>query len=69
MTTRLTFALTALVLMAALPCHAADAPRFGHVACEGDYKHHLQGVCTNKNDAVYWSFTTDLVKTDRQGRV
>ena len=69
MTTRLTFALTALVLMAALHCRAADAPRFGHVACDGDYKHHLQGVCTNENDAVYWSFTTDLVKTDQRGRV
>ncbi|MGZ0175128.1 MAG: hypothetical protein ACKVHE_37015, partial [Planctomycetales bacterium] len=69
MTTRLTYILTALVLMAALDCRAADAPRFGNVACEGDYKHHLQGVCTNGKDAVYWSFTTDLVKTDRQGRV
>jgi hypothetical protein len=69
MAMRLTFALTALVLMAALHCRAADAPRFGNVAYEGDYKNHLQGVCTNGNDAVYWSFTTDLVKTDRQGRV
>ncbi|MGZ0174492.1 MAG: hypothetical protein ACKVHE_33745, partial [Planctomycetales bacterium] len=69
MTTRLTFALTALVLMVALHCDAADAPRFGKVACEGDYEHHLQGVCTNENDAVYWSFTTDLMKTDRKGRI
>jgi hypothetical protein len=69
MTTRLTFALTTLVLLVALHCRAADAPRFGNVACEGDYKNHLQGVCTNGNDAVYWSFTTDLVKTDRKGRV
>ena len=41
----------------------------GNVKCEGDYKYHLQGVCTNERDAVFWSFTTDLVKTDRRGRV
>ncbi len=39
------------------------------VACEGTYRHHLQGICTNDADAVYWSFTTTLVKTDKQGKV
>ncbi len=42
---------------------------FGDVACDGDYQHHLQGVCTDNDSAIYWSFTTQLVKTDRQGRV
>jgi hypothetical protein len=52
------------------PVRAADnAANFENVKCEGDYQHHLQGVCTNERDAVYWSFTTDLVKTDRLGRV
>lgn len=50
-------------------CAAATIATFGNVECEGDYQHHLQGVCTNENDAVYWSFTTDLVKSDRRGRV
>ncbi len=43
--------------------------KFGDVACDGDYQHHLQGVCTDDDAAIYWSFTTQLVKTDRQGRV
>ncbi len=43
--------------------------KFSEVICEGDYQHHLQGVCTDKGTAIYWSFTTQLVKTDRQGRV
>jgi hypothetical protein len=69
MTTRLAFALAAFILTATFPCLAEDAIRFRNVACDGDYQHHLQGVCTNEKDAVYWSFTTELVKTDRQGRV
>ena len=38
------------------------------VACEGHYPQHLQGVCAD-DDAIYWCFTTRLVKTDRQGKV
>jgi len=38
------------------------------VACEGTYKQHLQGVCSDK-DAIYWCFTTTLVKTDMKGSV
>ena len=38
------------------------------VHCAGDYQHHLQGVCTNEVDAIYWSFTTELVKTDQRGK-
>ena len=34
------------------------------------YQYHLQGVCLDgTGDAIYWSFTTDLVKTDRAGKV
>lgn len=40
----------------------------GGVTCEGHYARHLQGVCV-AGDAIYWSFTTDLVKTDRSGKV
>ena len=69
MTTRTTCILTALILVEALHCHAADSPRFRNVVCEGDYKHHLQGVCTNESNAIYWSFTTDLVETDQLSRV
>lgn len=43
--------------------------KFGSVKCEGDYSHHLQGVCTDTEAAIFWSFTTELVKTDRLGHV
>ncbi|MCH7988738.1 MAG: hypothetical protein IID46_06235 [Planctomycetes bacterium] len=42
---------------------------FRNVKCEGNYRHHLQGICTNEKDSIYWSFTTTLVKTDTTGKV
>ena len=39
------------------------------VGLSGVYPGHLQGVCTNDRDAIYWSMTTDLVKTDVSGNV
>lgn len=50
---------------------AVDARRapFHTVACEGEYPKHLQGICTNDRDAIFWCFTTVLVKTDAEGRV
>lgn len=44
------------------------APTDSTVVCEGTYPHHLQGVCKD-GEAIYWSFTTRLVKTDLAGRV
>ena len=41
--------------------------QFRNVTCEGSYRHHLQGICTDGEDAIYWSFTTTLVKTDLSG--
>lgn len=38
------------------------------VGCEGTYPHHLQGVCSD-DDAIYWCFTTTLVKTDKKGKL
>ena len=42
---------------------------FAAVDCEGTYPKHLQGICTNDCDSIYWSFTDVLVKTDVLGRV
>ncbi len=58
----LTLSISSLVL-------ADDTTSFGNVKCEGTYQHHLQGICTNGRNAVYWCFTTSLVKTDRNGKV
>jgi len=41
---------------------------FRNVKCEGTYRHHLQGVCVD-DQAIYWSFTTTLVKTDFNGKL
>ncbi|MCB1063732.1 MAG: hypothetical protein KDN20_12520 [Verrucomicrobiae bacterium] len=46
-----------------------EKPKWGNVACEGDYQHHLQGVCHDEKGALFWSFTTELVRTDAQGKV
>ncbi|MGZ0173464.1 MAG: hypothetical protein ACKVHE_28410 [Planctomycetales bacterium] len=59
----------AIVPLASSAFAADKATSFGNVKCEGDYKHHLQGVCTDERDAIFWSFTTDFVKTDQQGKV
>jgi ribosomal protein L7/L12 len=51
---------------------AADKPAdglFHNVACEGIYPKHLQGMCADDKDSMFWSFTDVLVKTDREGRV
>ena len=38
------------------------------IVCEGTYGGHLQGIATD-GEAIYWSFTVDLVKTDLEGKV
>jgi len=62
---RLTFLFA--FLFAGASCSAAEP--FQAVACEGIYPDHLQGVCIDGVDAIYWSFTTQLVKTGRDGRI
>ncbi|QDV25475.1 hypothetical protein [Aureliella helgolandensis] len=62
----------ALILSSAAIGNANDSPPAqwpDSIVCEGDYQHHLQGVCVDRHAQVYWSFTTQLVKTDSQGRV
>lgn len=67
---RRTFASSTLALGASLAL-ADEAKRaaFHAVACEGSYPKHLQGFCTDEHNAIFWCFTTTLVKTDADGRV
>jgi len=51
-----------------VPTDTGATAGFHAVQCEGTFPHHLQGICTNDRDAIYWSFTTTLVKTDPQGK-
>jgi len=48
---------------------AADDAIFTNVQCEGLYSGHLQGFCTDEKNALFWSFTTTMVKTDAKGKV
>jgi len=56
-----------LPLLACGPARAADP--FKNVTCEGTYRQHLQGVCTDEKGSIFWCFTDVLVKTDPEGRV
>ena len=47
----------------------SSAAPFHHVACSGTYRQHLQGICTNGSDAIFWCFTSALVKTDVDGKL
>ena len=42
---------------------------FGAAFCGGAYEKHLQGICTDDRQSIFWCFTTRLVKTDPTGRV
>ena len=55
-------------LALALALAPAAAPALRTVTCEGTYPQHLQGICTDQA-AIYWSFTTTLVKTDQNGKL
>jgi len=37
------------------------------IACPGSYGGHLQGIATDDQRNIYWSFTVAIVKTDAQG--
>lgn len=51
------------------PSAKAEEQGLHAVSCEGAYKRHVQGICTNGKDAIYWCWTDVLVKTDTQGKV
>ena len=60
--------LTLAFVLVGLHCaQATDA--FHPTTCEGTYPHHLQGICTDSKENIYWCWTDKLVKTDRDGRV
>ncbi len=70
-TTRRQMLRTIIAAPALSGLHSARAaePAFHPAACEGGYPRHVQGICTNGRDSIYWSWTEALVKTDRDGRL
>jgi hypothetical protein len=60
----------AFVLTAAPPAITRGADSAFHaVTCPGEYGPHLQGICIDNKDAIFWSFTKSLVKTDHDGGI
>lgn len=59
---------TWLLATALLTASTLDAAELQNVTCEGTYSHHLQGICADR-EAIYWCFTTTLVKTNLQGKL
>jgi hypothetical protein len=57
--------ITLATLLAVSSAHSQD---FRNVTCDGTYPHHLQGICADR-EAIYWSFTTTLVKSDLNGKL
>ncbi len=55
------------ILLFTIPVALADSPAADSI-CQGTYPQHLQGICLDA-DAIYWCFTTTLVKTDAFGKV
>lgn len=39
------------------------------VVCEGEYATHLQGIDTDNEHAIFWSWTTEIVRTDMEGKI
>lgn len=58
-----------LLLCLAARALCADTPAWQETSCEGAYPRHVQGVCSNGRDALYWSWTDALVKTDLTGKL
>lgn len=57
------------LLSIALAFVLAGSSARAEVVCEGSYDGHLQGIAVDGTKAIYWSFTSTLVKTDANGKV
>ncbi len=47
----------------------SGAAMYHGVQCDGFYSNHLQGIAVDGQGAIFWSFTTTLVRTDSQGNI
>jgi hypothetical protein len=39
------------------------------IVCEGAYASHLQGIETDNKNSIFWSWTTEVVRTDMEGKI
>lgn len=61
--------ITRVVMVAILAATPVAAAEWQAVSCEGAYRQHLQGVCSDGKTGLYWCFTSKLVKTDAKGKI
>src|SRR5690606_36566058 len=47
----------------------ALVPGPNSIVSEGHYAMHLQGICVDEEQNIYWSWTDQLVKTDKAGKL
>lgn len=47
----------------------AVLPAAGSIVSEGIFPAHLQGIAVDNEQAIYWSWTDQLVKTDKNGKI
>lgn len=47
----------------------AVLPAEGSIVSEGIFSGHLQGICVDDEQAIYWSWTDQMVKTDSKGKI
>ncbi len=57
-----------VLLTVQITAAVAESP-FGPATCEGLYPKHLQGICTDNRQHIFWSFTNTIVKTDVNGKI
>jgi hypothetical protein len=57
-----------LLGLASTGAYSAESTAFRPISCAGDYQFHLQGVAAG-DDALYWCFTSELVKTGPDGKL
>lgn len=58
-----------LLILAFLALQSLHVAVFHATAFDGIHPRHLQGICTDDKDAIYWCWADFLVKTDTKGRV
>ena len=51
------------------PENRTEPASFRPTRCDGFYPRHVQGITTDGQGAIFWSWTEALVKTDLRGRV
>ena len=53
----------------AAPVPLLRMPGGNRITCEGSWSGHLQGICSDGKNRIYWVFDSHLVQTDLKGKL